>query len=164
MNMKSRRCILAVRTLLWSVAFGVFADQPQLVCSSPSNGRGDTFDTKDRNERGYRNDVSNGADASDTLAHSDPIIQGGDQHDDPMACRVAVCMSGHIRSFVHPVVHRSIRTNLVEAIENSGGGCKVDVFAYATPSDAVSQHKQVTKLGAAGAVLYGVYRAPITTG
>lgn len=162
--MKNRRCILAIRTLLCSAAFGVIADQPWLVYSSPSIGRGQAFDSKDPNERGYRNNSSNGADAGDTGANSGRIIQSSDQHDDPGACRVAVCISGHIRSFVHPVVHRSIRTNLVEAIENSGGGCQVDVFAYATPSDAVSQYKQVTKLAAAAVVLYGVCGAPITTG
>lgn len=68
-----------------------------------------------------------------------------DHGDNPRACRVAVCISGHIRSFVYPVVHRSIRTNLVEAIEKTGG-CKVDVFAYATAMDTVSQYKEVTNL------------------
>lgn len=51
------------------------------------------------------------------------------------SCRVAVCLSGHIRSFVHPVVHRSIQRNLIEAMRNDG--CQVDVFAYATAGDTV---------------------------
>lgn len=45
-------------------------------------------------------------------------------------CRVPVCFSGHIRSFVHPVVHQSIRKNLLEKI--AADGCRVDVFAYAS--------------------------------
>lgn len=58
-------------------------------------------------------------------------------------CRVAVCLSGHIRSFAYPVVHRSIRTNLVEAIQREG--CEVDVFAYATAleDDDAPHNKQV---------------------
>ncbi|CAN0533043.1 unnamed protein product, partial [Laminaria digitata] len=55
--------------------------------------------------------------------------------------RVAVCLSGHIRSFVHSAVHKSIRRNLVEAIE--ADGCDVDVFAYATAADTVASIKQV---------------------
>lgn len=57
-------------------------------------------------------------------------------------CRVAVCLSGAVRSFVHPAVHRSIKSNLIEAIE--ANGCEVDVFAYATREDTVPKHKQVT--------------------
>lgn len=48
-------------------------------------------------------------------------------------CRVAVCFSGNIRPFVNPVVHNSIRRNLIEAIE--ADGCQVDIFAYATLND-----------------------------
>ncbi|CAN0348151.1 unnamed protein product, partial [Ectocarpus fasciculatus] len=55
-------------------------------------------------------------------------------------CRVAVCLSGAVRSFVHPAVHRSIKSNLIESIE--AGGCEVDVFAYATREDTVPRHKQ----------------------
>lgn len=46
------------------------------------------------------------------------------------ACRVAVCVSGDVRSFLDPTVHRSFRRHVVEAIE--GDGCIVDVFAYAS--------------------------------
>lgn len=56
-------------------------------------------------------------------------------------CRVAVCFSGAIRSLVHPAVHNSIRTNLIEAIE--ADGCEVDVFAYATRQDTVGREKKV---------------------
>lgn len=59
-------------------------------------------------------------------------------------CRVAVCLSGAVRSFVHPAVHRSIKSNLIESIE--ADGCEVDVFAYATREDTVPRHKQVTPL------------------
>ncbi|CAM9671496.1 unnamed protein product [Ectocarpus sp. 6 AP-2014] len=55
-------------------------------------------------------------------------------------CRVAVCLSGAVRSFVHPAVHRSIKSNLIESIE--ADGCAVDVFAYATREDTVPRHKQ----------------------
>lgn len=58
------------------------------------------------------------------------------------SCRVAVCFSGHVRSFVYPVVFRSIRRNLIEAIE--ADGCQVDVFAYATLQDSVGRSKQVS--------------------
>lgn len=68
------------------------------------------------------------------------IFSAGDEDKMP-GCRVAVCLSGHIRSFVHPVVHRSIRSNLIEAIE--ADGCEVDVFAYATLGDTVASIKQV---------------------
>lgn len=57
-------------------------------------------------------------------------------------CRVAVCFSGHVRSFVYPVVHVSARRNLVDAIEAQG--CQVDVFVYATLSDAVPRFKSVS--------------------
>lgn len=53
-------------------------------------------------------------------------------------CRVAVCFSGHVRSLVYPIVHQSIRRNMIEALEASGD-CQVDVFAYATLSDTVSK-------------------------
>ena len=66
---------------------------------------------------------------------------GGNDRGGPVAdCRVAVCLSGAIRSFVHPVVHTSIRHNLIEAIE--ADGCEVDVFAYATRQDAVGRSKK----------------------
>ena len=55
-------------------------------------------------------------------------------------CRVAVCLSGAVRSFVDPVVHTSIRHNLIEAIE--ADGCEVDVFAYATRKDTVGRSKK----------------------
>lgn len=84
--------------------------------------------------------------------HSDGVVdadsgsnraQDNDQGDDSGSpCRVAVCFSGHIRSFVYPVVHQSIRRNLLEAIAERGG-CRVDIFAYATLSDAVAKHKHV---------------------
>lgn len=51
-----------------------------------------------------------------------------------VSCRVAVCLSGHVRSFVHPVVPLSVRRNVIEAIEDSG--CSVDVFAYAATEDS----------------------------
>lgn len=57
------------------------------------------------------------------------------------ACRVAVCLSGHVRSFVHPIVHMSIRRNLVDAMREDG--CEVDVFAYASSGDTVSSVKKV---------------------
>ena len=57
------------------------------------------------------------------------------------SCRVAVCLSGHIRSFVHSAVHKSIRRNLIEAIE--ADGCDVDIFAYATAKDRVASVKHV---------------------
>lgn len=53
-----------------------------------------------------------------------------------ISCRVAVCLSGHVRSFVSPAVHLSLRRNLIEAIEK--GGCRVDVFAYAALEDAAN--------------------------
>ena len=58
------------------------------------------------------------------------------------SCRVAVCFSGHIRSLVHSAVHKSIRRNLIEAIE--ADGCDVDVFAYATATDTLTRIKQVS--------------------
>lgn len=58
------------------------------------------------------------------------------------ACRVAVCLSGAIRSFVHHAVHGSIQRNLIEAIQ--ADGCEVDVFAYATRKDKVGSGKKVT--------------------
>lgn len=57
------------------------------------------------------------------------------------ACRVAVCLSGHIRSFVHPIVHMSIRRNLVDAMQEDG--CEVDVFAYVSSGDTVASVKKV---------------------
>lgn len=59
-----------------------------------------------------------------------------------ISCRAALCLSGHIRSFVYPVVHRSIRRNLIEAIE--ADGCHVDVFAYATLEDNTAHPKEVS--------------------
>ena len=59
-----------------------------------------------------------------------------------IGCRVAVCFSGAIRSFVHPVVHNSIRVNLIDAIE--ADGCEVDVFAYVTRKDKVGRGKKVS--------------------
>lgn len=60
---------------------------------------------------------------------------------DAGTCRVAVCLSGAIRSFVHHAVHGSIQGNLIEAIK--ADGCKVDVFAYATREDTVGRDKKV---------------------
>lgn len=76
--------------------------------------------------------------------------QEGTRHDsdksngqgDNGACRVAVCLSGAIRSFVHHAVHGSIKGNLIEAIQ--GDDCEVDVFAYATGKDVVGSGKEVT--------------------
>lgn len=81
-----------------------------------------------------RTPLSSGEHADD---RPQPDISTGNE--DP--CRVAVCLSGHIRSFVHPVVHQSIRHNVIEAIE--ADGCQVDVFAYATLEDTVALMKQV---------------------
>lgn len=134
MNMKRHRYTLAIRTLLCSAAFGVTVDQPQVVYSRRATTEV-AADREDPNQRGYgRIRFSDGADLK---------VHVGDHHDDARTCRVAVCISGHIRSFVYPVVHRSIRTNLVEALEKNEGGCEVDVFAYATHSDAVPWWKQV---------------------
>ena len=69
------------------------------------------------------------------------------------SCRVAVCFSGAIRSFVHPAVHNSIRVNLIEAIE--ADGCEVDVFAYATLKDTVGRDKKVTCVFTLRALLSG---------
>lgn len=134
MKMKDHRYILAMRTLLCSAAFGVIADQPHVTHSRATTEV--AVDPKDPNEQGYGS-IRFSDDA-------DPNIHSDDHHDDAHTCRVAVCISGHIRSFVYPVVHRSIRTNLVEAIEKNEGRCKVDVFAYATHSDAVPWWKQVS--------------------
>lgn len=117
-NMTHRRGAIALRTLLCRA--GLLA-----LSLVQTNNAADSS----------TNRSSNGTSA-------DPNPQAGDQHDDPIDCRVAVCISGHIRSFVYPVVHRSIRTNLIEAIEKEGR-CKVDVFAYATPSDVVASYKLV---------------------
>lgn len=59
-----------------------------------------------------------------------------DDNDSKISCRVAVCLSGHARSFVSPAVHLSVRRNVIEAIE--ADGCRVDVFAYAALEDATS--------------------------
>ncbi|CAM9119378.1 unnamed protein product, partial [Ascophyllum nodosum] len=64
----------------------------------------------------------------------------GEPGDSAAPCRVAVCLSGHIRSFVHPVVHVSIRRNLVEAMREEG--CKVDVLAYASRGGTVASIKE----------------------
>lgn len=64
------------------------------------------------------------------LGHTLPLGSGEHAHDSRGGCRVAVCLSGHIHSFVHPGVHLSIKRNLIEAIE--ADGCHLDVFAYAT--------------------------------
>lgn len=72
-------------------------------------------------------------------AHTDPSSAG-------VGCRVAMCFSGAIRSFVHPAVHRSIRTNLIESIK--ADGCEVDVFAYVTREDTVVKAKQVSNVSA----------------
>lgn len=72
------------------------------------------------------------------------IRHGSDESDelgDTGACRVAVCLSGAIRSFVHHAVHGSIQGNLIEAIK--ADGCEVDVFAYATRRGMVGQGKEV---------------------
>lgn len=65
------------------------------------------------------------------------------------SCRVAVCLSGHVRSFVRPVVHLSVRHHVIEAIK--ADGCSVDVFAYAalggtaTPAEQVTPSHQTSK-------------------
>ncbi|CAM9268601.1 unnamed protein product [Ectocarpus fasciculatus] len=48
-------------------------------------------------------------------------------------CAVAVSISGDVRSFVDPVVHRSFRRHVMEAIKAEG--CSVDVFVYASLGD-----------------------------
>lgn len=68
----------------------------------------------------------------------------GDTEEDGATCRVAVCFSGHVRSFVYPVVYVSARRNLIEAIDAQG--CQVDVFAYATLLDVVPSFKTVSWL------------------
>ncbi|CAM9175760.1 unnamed protein product, partial [Scytosiphon promiscuus] len=45
-------------------------------------------------------------------------------------CRAAVCISGDVRSFVDPTVHRSFQRHVVETIR--GSDCDVDIFAYAS--------------------------------
>lgn len=50
-------------------------------------------------------------------------------------CRVAVAVSGDVRSFVDPGVHRSFRRHVVESIKKNG--CQVDVFAYAMLKDGM---------------------------
>lgn len=68
---------------------------------------------------------------------------GGAQHEhEESPCNVAVCFSGHVRSFVYPMVHRSIEQNLIDVLKAQG--CQVDVFAYVTLEDTVSKVKQVT--------------------
>lgn len=62
---------------------------------------------------------------------------------DASTCRVAVCLSGAIRSFVHHAVYGSIQGNLIGAIK--ADGCEVDVFAYATRQDTVGRDKQVIR-------------------
>lgn len=81
--------------------------------------------------------ASGAADGTDWPTYS--TASGG--RDNGIACRVAVCFSGHVRSFVYPVVHRSIRRNLIQSIEDEG--CDVDIFAYATLVDIVPRSKQV---------------------
>lgn len=49
-------------------------------------------------------------------------------------CRVALCFSGSIQFFGKPLVHQSVRQNVIESIKAEG--CRVDVFAYASPKDA----------------------------
>ncbi|CAM9453584.1 unnamed protein product [Ectocarpus sp. 12 AP-2014] len=48
-------------------------------------------------------------------------------------CAVAVSISGDVRSFVDPVVHRSFRRHVLKAIKAEG--CSVDVFVYASLGD-----------------------------
>ncbi|CAM9356811.1 unnamed protein product [Ectocarpus sp. 13 AM-2016] len=89
------------------------------------------------------------AEGTTAINHSDngrsSRQQNPEVHTDPdgtgVSCRVAMCFSGAIRSFVHPAVHRSIRTNLIESIK--ADGCEVDVFAYVTREDTVVKAKQV---------------------
>lgn len=89
------------------------------------------------------------AEGATAINHSDngrsSRQQNPEVHTDPsgagVSCRVAMCFSGAIRSFVHPAVHRSIRTNLIESIK--ADGCEVDVFAYVTREDTVVKAKQV---------------------
>ena len=64
------------------------------------------------------------------------------QDDAKISCRVAVCLSGHVRSFVSPAVHLSVRRNVIEAMR--GGGCTVDVFAYAALEDTGEFMEQVS--------------------
>lgn len=49
-------------------------------------------------------------------------------------CRVALCFSGNILFFGQPLVHQSVRQNVIESIE--ADSCRVDVFAYAALKDA----------------------------
>lgn len=122
-NMKHRHGLIAIRTLVCSAG---------LLASSFVQ----TNDAAESPTRGYGKRRSGGVHDGGASTDHSPQVAGD--------CRVAVCISGHIRSFVYPVVHRSIRTNLVEAIEKEGG-CKVDVFAYATPSDVVASYKLVCR-------------------
>lgn len=66
--------------------------------------------------------------------NDDPIdpTQAGGAESLP-SCRVAVSISGDVRSFVDPAVHRSIRRYVVEPMEEIN--CQVDVFAYAMLED-----------------------------
>lgn len=78
--------------------------------------------------------------------HSAPFVEE-DRHDEKIgsttaggseaisSCRVAVAISGDVRSSVDPAVHRSFRRYVVEAIEKAN--CLVDVFAYAMLEDDV---------------------------
>lgn len=77
-----------------------------------------------------------------TLSNGAGQIRHGATNASTGGCRVAVCLSGHIRSFVHSAVHESIRRNLIKAIK--GDGCVVDVFAYATAADTVASIKKAS--------------------
>lgn len=59
-------------------------------------------------------------------------------------CAVAVSISGDVRSFVDPVVHRSFQLDVVEAIKAEG--CSVDVFVYASLGDEDLLEEQVRVL------------------
>lgn len=134
--MKPYCTAVAARRLFAVVVVGAIVGQP----SRSSFGHG--ISAADQ-ERIFSSSSRNSS--VDPGASPDPLPRQAGDGSNPHTCRVAVCISGYIQSFVYPVVHRSIRTNLVEAIEKTGG-CTVEVFAYATAKDTTSQYKQVTNL------------------
>jgi len=62
-----------------------------------------------------------------------PLALGDDRQVQQDPCRVAVSISGDPRSFADPIVHRSFRRYVIEAIEKSD--CQVHVFAYGMLED-----------------------------
>ncbi|CAM9821727.1 unnamed protein product, partial [Discosporangium mesarthrocarpum] len=66
---------------------------------------------------------------------------GGTQ-DEPR-CHAAVCFSGTLGSFMHPIVNRSVRRNVIDAL--AAGGCHVDTFAYVTVEDSTSSNEKERK-------------------